>query len=138
MESKDAVYALGALGHENRLAVFRLLVQAGPKGLPAGEIARRLGVLPNSLSSNLNLLSHARLVAARRDGRSIIYTADYAAMSALLGFLLADCCEGAPEVCAPLAAVIASSAACCAPPAKKQRGSNKRVSHETHARARRG
>ena len=104
METKPAVSALSALAHEGRLGVFRLLVQAGPDGLPAGEIARRLGILPNTLSASLNILSQAGLVASRRDGRSIIYTAEYAAMRELLAFLMEDCCAGAPEICAPLAA----------------------------------
>jgi len=112
MEIKSAVASLSALAHEGRLAVFRLLVQAGESGLAAGEIARRLDVLPNSLSANLNILSHAGLVASRREGRSIIYTANYDTMRGLLAFLVEDCCGGAPEICAPLAAV--ASRACAA------------------------
>lgn len=102
------------MAHEGRLAVFRLLVQAGPEGLAAGEIARRLEVLPNSMSNNLNVLSHARLIESRRDGRSIIYTANYATVGGLLGFLIADCCNGSPEICAPLTEVL-ERVACCAP-----------------------
>jgi ArsR family transcriptional regulator len=105
METKSAVSSLGALAHEGRLSIFRLLVQAGEEGLAAGEIARRLEILPNTLSASLNILSHADLVASRRDGRSIIYTANYGAMRQLLAFLLEDCCSGAPEICAPLAAI---------------------------------
>ncbi len=112
MESKLAVVALSALGHESRLAIFRLLVKAGPEGLAAGEIARRLDSLPNTLSANLNVLSHAGLIASRREGRSIVYTADYTAMSGLLGFLMADCCNGAPEICAPLGDIVAKAADC--------------------------
>ena len=103
MDTTTAAAALAALAHEGRLSAFRLLVQAGGAGLAAGEIARRLGVLPNTLSANLNVLSNAGLVHARRDGRSIIYTADYPRMTGLLGFLLEDCCDGAPEICRPLA-----------------------------------
>jgi len=114
MEASTAVESLSALAHPGRLAVFRLLVRAGSTGLPAGEVARRLGVLPNTLSANLTILGHARLVQSRRDGRSIIYTADYGRMALLLGFLLEDCCNGSPEICAPLA-VIANRAACCVP-----------------------
>jgi ArsR family transcriptional regulator, arsenate/arsenite/antimonite-responsive transcriptional repressor len=110
MEIKSAVSSLAALALEGRLSVFRLLVQAGPEGLPAGEIARRLDVLPNTLSANLTVLNHAGLVQSRRDGRSIIYTANYDAMRGLLAFLMEDCCGGAPEICAPLAAV--ASRAC--------------------------
>ncbi|MBX9747297.1 MAG: ArsR family transcriptional regulator [Hyphomonadaceae bacterium] len=127
MKSADAIVCLSALGQEGRLAVFRLLVKAGPDGLPAGKIARRLDVLPNSLSANLNVLANAGLVASRREGRSIIYTADFAAMSTLLNFLMADCCNGAPEVCAPLAGVVSSAAACC-PPVKVKAPTRKKVS----------
>lgn len=112
MESKSAVASLGALAHENRLAAFRLLVRAGPVGLAAGELARQLEVLPNTLSANLTILSHAGLIGSRRDGRSIIYTANYDAMSALLAFLMEDCCAGAPEICSPLADVLSRSACC--------------------------
>ncbi len=112
MESKAAVACLSALGHEGRLAIFRLLVKAGPIGIAAGEIARRLDSLPNTLSANLNVLSHARLISSRREGRSILYSADYAAMSGLLGFLMDDCCAGAPEICAPLSDIVAKAADC--------------------------
>ena len=103
MDSINAVAALSALAHQGRLAIFRLLVSAGPAGLAAGEIARRLGILPNTLSASLTLLGHAGLTHSRRDGRSIIYAADIDRMSALLGFLVDDCCNGRPEICAPLA-----------------------------------
>jgi DNA-binding transcriptional ArsR family regulator len=115
MELKAATVTLSALAHEGRLSIFRLLVQAGPSGVAAGEIARRLDVLPNTLSANLNILSHAGLIGARREGRSILYAADYAAMSGLLGFLMQDCCNGAPEICAPLEGLIARSACCETP-----------------------
>lgn len=98
----DAVGALSALAHEHRLAVFRLLVQAGAPGLPAGEIAREIGVLPNTLSTQLAILGNAALIRSRREGRSVIYSADYEGMRSLLGFLVADCCGGRPEICAPL------------------------------------
>ncbi len=105
------VQALSALGHEGRLSIFRMLIQAGEDGLAAGEIARRLDILPNTLSASLNVLSHAGLAQSRRAGRSIIYSADYERMTALLSFLLQDCCSGSPEICRPLAE-IASRAAC--------------------------
>jgi DNA-binding transcriptional ArsR family regulator len=111
---KDAIAALSALAHEGRLAAFRLLVQAGPDGLPAGEIARRTGTLPNTLSANLAILSQAGLVASRRAGRSIIYVALTDRMAALMAYLAEDCCQGAPEVCAPLSATLARLA-CCQP-----------------------
>jgi DNA-binding transcriptional ArsR family regulator len=114
MESKLAVAALSALAHEGRLAIFRMLVQAGADGVAAGEIARRLGVPANTLSANLNVLSHAGLIESRREGRSIIYTAEYARMAALLGFLMEDCCQGSAAICAPLADIV-NRAACCGP-----------------------
>lgn len=114
MELKAAISSLSALAHEGRLATFRMLVQAGPDGIAAGEIARRLEAAPNSLSANLKVLSHAGLICSRREGRSIIYSAEYDRMSRLLGYLMEDCCNGAPEICAPLADVLARSA-CCVP-----------------------
>ena len=104
MESVFAVSMLSALGHEGRLAIFRLLVKAGNAGKAAGDIARELDVLPNTLSANLSVLSSAGLVGSRRDGRSIIYAARYQGMQDLLGYLVDDCCEGRPEICLPLTA----------------------------------
>lgn len=98
-----AVDALSALAHASRLAVFRLLVRAGPEGMAAGEIAREIGALPNTLSSHLTILAHAGLIQSRREGRSIVYSADFDRMRALLGFLIADCCGGRPEICESLA-----------------------------------
>lgn len=102
METPSAIASLSALAHDGRLSAFRLLMQAGPDGLAAGELARRLDILPNTLSASLNVLSHAGMVRSRRDGRSIIYTANYDNMRELLAFLMEDCCGGAPEICAPL------------------------------------
>jgi ArsR family transcriptional regulator len=112
METMSAVSALSALAHEGRLNIFRLLVRAGPDGMAAGEIARTTGALPNTLSNNLNILSGAGLVSSRRVGRSIIYSAAYQRMQALLAYLVEDCCAGHPSICAPLAK--AASAACAA------------------------
>lgn len=112
MQLPVAVEALSALAHGHRLAVFRLLVRAGPEGMPAGEIAREIGALPNTLSTHLTILGHAGLIRSRRDGRSVIYSADYDGMRALLGFLVADCCAGRPEICGALAEP-ASQPTCC-------------------------
>lgn len=98
-----AVDALSALAHITRLEVFRLLVRTGEQGMAAGELARETGVLPNTLSSHLAILGQAGLIRSRREGRSLIYSADYDGMRDLLGFLVADCCGGRPEICAPLA-----------------------------------
>jgi DNA-binding transcriptional ArsR family regulator len=114
MEINQAVQRLSALAQESRLEVFRLLVKAGPTGVPAGDIARTLGVPPNTLSAQLTILANAGLVTSRRDGRSIIYAAHYECMSELLLYLVDDCCQGRAEVCAPLTNA-AARAACCVP-----------------------
>ena len=101
MEKIDAVEALAALAQANRLDVYRLLVQAGPNGLPAGQIAEKLKLAPNTLTFHLDRLRNARLVSARRDGRSIIYAARYDTMDGLLGFLSENCCDGRPALCGP-------------------------------------
>ena len=116
MDLTNALAGLAALAHERRLSVFRLLVRSGPDGLAAGEIAKKLDTQPNTMSAQLLILSNAGLIAARREGRSIIYAADFEKMSALLQFLTKDCCGGRPEICAPLAATVN---ACCPP--KKRR-----------------
>ena len=116
MDMIDALAGLAALAHEGRLSVFRLLVKAGPGGLAAGEIAKKLHTQPNTMSAQLLLLSNAGLVHAKREGRSIIYAADFERMSALLQFLTKDCCGGHPEICAPLAATVNA----CYPPRKRR------------------
>lgn len=112
MESHLALRRLSALAQEGRLAVFRLLVKAGPGGIAAGEIAQALDIPPNTLSAQLTILANAGLIGSQRAGRSIIYSAHYDGMSELLVYLMEDCCQGRPEVCAPLGE-IASRAACC-------------------------
>jgi DNA-binding transcriptional ArsR family regulator len=112
MQLPTAVEALSALAHASRLAVFRLLVRAGAEGMAAGDIAREIGALPNTLSTHLTILGHAGLVRSRRVGRSIIYSADYDRMRDLLGFLVADCCAGRPEICGSLGE-LATDAGCC-------------------------
>lgn len=119
MDSSDALSAFAALGQPTRLDTFRLLVEAGEEGLPAGEVAQRLGVRHNTLSSNLAILQQARLVRSRREGRVIRYFADLDGLGALLGFLLQDCCGGRPELCRPLIEQIAPAcppSPCPAPP----------------------
>jgi len=93
METKEAVAALGAMAQETRLTALRLLVQAGPEGLPAGEIARRLEVPAPTLSFHLRALLHAGLVSSSRDGRSLYYAADYARLKTLVDFLSQSCCQ---------------------------------------------
>lgn len=124
MELTVAIKRLSALAQDARLEVFRLLVKAGPDGLAAGEIARRLNTAANTTSAQLLILSNAELIKARRDGRSIIYSVDFEAMSELLVYLTEDCCGGRAEVCTPLAEVANK----CCKPAKGAR-------HEAPARA---
>ena len=112
MDIQAAASRLSALAHPGRLGIFRLLVAAGPGGLAAGEIARRLEIIPNTLSAALNILSHADLVRSQRSGRFVVYAVNYPAMSDLMAFLAADCCGGAAEICAPLSAVLDRVAMC--------------------------
>jgi len=107
-----AVDALGALAHETRLAVFRMLVIAGPEGIVAGAIAERLGVPPSTMSHHLATLERAGLVQSARESRLIRYRADYPGMRRLLTFLMQDCCGGAPEMCSDLSAGLAFGADC--------------------------
>lgn len=101
MKNADAVAALAALAQDSRLDVFRLLVRAGPDGLPAGQVASKLKLAPNTLTFHFDRLRDAGLVTVRRDGRSMIYAARFEIMNALLGYLTENCCEGASESCAP-------------------------------------
>ena len=101
MENTNAVTALAALAQDHRLAAYRLLVQAGPDGMPAGEVAAHLGLPPNTLTFHFDRLRQAGLVTVRRNGRSMIYAARYDTMNALLAYLTENCCGGARELCAP-------------------------------------
>ena len=102
MDTKAAVLALSALAQDSRLEVFRLLVQAGPEGVPAGEIAERLGIPGSTLSFHVKSLAQAGLVESRQEGRFIYYFADFGGMRALIAFLSENCCGG--RACAPSAA----------------------------------
>src|SRR5271155_1396131 len=104
MENADAVAALAALAQDSRLDVFRLLVQAGPEGMPAGQVANALDLPPNTLTFHFDRLRTAGLVTVRREGRSMIYAARFETMNALLGYLSENCCGGVPEKCKPVAA----------------------------------
>jgi DNA-binding transcriptional ArsR family regulator len=112
MEKIDAVAALAAIAQDNRLDVFRLLVQAGLEGLSAGEVARVLDIAPNTLTFHFDRLRQAGLVSVRRDGRSMIYTARYEVMRGLLDYLSENCCAGAPPQ---------PSKTACPPPALRKR-----------------
>jgi ArsR family transcriptional regulator, arsenate/arsenite/antimonite-responsive transcriptional repressor len=104
MEKSNAVAALAALAQDNRLDVYRLLVQAGPDGLPAGQVAAALGLAPNTLTFHFDRLRMAGLVTVKRAGRSMIYAAQYDTMNALIGYLTRNCCQGAADACGPAAA----------------------------------
>lgn len=112
MDELQALAAFAALAQEHRLRLVRALVIAGPDGLASGTLAETVGVSAATVSHHLKELSHAGLVASRREGRSIIYSAAYPALSDLVQFLMRDCCQGHPEVCAPAVAALAT---CCPP-----------------------
>src|SRR5437773_12098360 len=101
MERLGAVAALAALAQEHRLEVYRLLVQAGPDGMAAGEVAGKLGIAPNTLTFHFDRLRHAGLVSVARHGRSLVYAARYETMNNLLGYLTDNCCGGRAELCKP-------------------------------------
>src|SRR5215475_4096541 len=104
MRKADAIMALAALAQEHRLETYRLLVQAGPEGIAAGEVAEAIGLPPNTLTFHFDRLRQAGLVTVRREGRSMIYAARYDTMNALLGYLTENCCAGSSDACAPPAA----------------------------------
>jgi DNA-binding transcriptional ArsR family regulator len=108
MDTKQAIPALAALAQETRLAIFRLLVARGPEGLAAGDIAEKLGLPPSSLSFHLAQLSHAGMILQQRQSRSLIYSVDFTAMNALMGFLTENCCGSGTPVCAPVCKPVAS------------------------------
>jgi ArsR family transcriptional regulator len=110
MEIEQVILALAALAQYTRLDVFRLLVKHEPDGLAAGDIARALAVPQNTMSSHLSILSRAGLVTTQRFSRSIVYRADLGAFQAVMLFMLKDCCDGRPEICAPLIAVLPAEA----------------------------
>lgn len=111
MDERQALSAFAALSQETRLRILRMLVVAGPEGIAAGTIAEKAEVSPSNVSFHLKELERAGLASARRDSRSIIYSAEYEALSGLIRFLMEDCCSGHPEICAPLV----TAAACCLP-----------------------
>ena len=101
MKRQSALQALAALAQDNRLDVFRLLVEAGPEGMPAGAVANALKLAPNTLTFHFDRLREAGLVTVRRNGRSMIYAARYDTMNALLAYLTENCCRGSADECLP-------------------------------------
>jgi ArsR family transcriptional regulator, arsenate/arsenite/antimonite-responsive transcriptional repressor len=112
MESNDVIIALSALAQSTRLDTFRLLVKREPEGVPAGELARLIEVPQNTMSAHLAILSRAGLITGERHSRSIIYRASLDRLRGLMLFLVKDCCDGNPDLCAPL---IADLMPCCPP-----------------------
>jgi ArsR family transcriptional regulator len=123
METKQAAKALAALAQETRLSIFRLLVQAGPEGVAAGQIGEWLDVPPATLSFHLKELSHAGLVSSRQEGRFIYYSTDFERMAALMTFLTQNCCQGMPEECLT---VVGTALGRCCPPATKRKSTRSR------------
>ena len=123
MESSLAVAALAALAQETRLAIFRLLVEAGPQGLAAGVISEKLAVPAATLSFHLKELARAHLVTSRPEGRFIYYAANFDQMAALMTFLTHNCCQGMPQEC--LSVVETALGRCCSPPPPKPKPKSK-------------
>jgi ArsR family transcriptional regulator len=111
MQNEDAIEALSALAHPTRLKVFRLLVEAGTIGVPAGEIARQVGVPVTTMSTHLGILSRASLIGPKRESRTVYYALNIEGTRGLFAFLMADCCRGRPDLCQP--AFDAAELACC-------------------------
>jgi ArsR family transcriptional regulator, arsenate/arsenite/antimonite-responsive transcriptional repressor len=118
MQIRQAVAALSALAQETRLATYRLLVEAGPEGVAAGQIADTLSVTPPALSFHLKELTHAKLVSSRQEGRFIYYAADFEQMAALMTFLTHNCCRGMPQEC--LTVMETARSECCPPMPKRK------------------
>ena len=117
MKTTRVIEALGALAHDHRLAIYRLLVQRGPEGLSAGTIGERVGLVPSSLTFHLQTLQRAGLIAQRRDSRQLIYSADFTAMNGLVGYLTENCCGNSSAECSTTCAPAPS-----AKPAKRAAG----------------
>ena len=101
MQTPAVIDALGALAHQHRLAIYRILVEQGPSGLPAGVIGERVGLLPSSLTFHLQTLQRAGLITQERASRQLIYSADYSVMNGLVGYLTDKCCSASGDACAP-------------------------------------
>jgi len=106
MKTPAVIEALGGLAHEHRLAIYRLLVQRGPDGLPAGVIGQRIGLLPSSLTFHLQNLQRAGLITQRRESRQLIYSADFVVMNGLVGYLTENCCGNSGSQCCPPALAV--------------------------------
>jgi ArsR family transcriptional regulator, arsenate/arsenite/antimonite-responsive transcriptional repressor len=121
MKNTQAIEALGALAHEHRLKVYRLLVQRGPPGLSAGAIADGVGLVPSSLTFHLQALHRSGLITQRRESRQLFYSADFKAMNALMSYLTENCCAGSGEACADAACGAACEPSAAPKTAKRSR-----------------
>jgi len=137
METEKAVVALESLAQQSRLGIFRLLVEAGPGGLPAGQIAEQMALPAATLSFHLSQLKHSGLLACRREGRSLIYSADFAAMNDLVGFLTDNCCGGDAAECAPVAQCAPGCAPAGSTASRKSRPAARRKAAPSKPRSRR-
>jgi ArsR family transcriptional regulator len=123
MKIKDAVGALGALAQETRLAIFRMLIETGPEGLPVGRIGKKLKVPGATLSFHLKELARSGLVSARQEKQFFYYAVDFERMAALMTFLTQNCCQGMPEAC--LSVVETALGRCCPPQMKSKKAKRK-------------
>jgi ArsR family transcriptional regulator len=127
MQERQALIAFGALSQETRLRILRLLVIGGPGGVAAGALAERVDVSASNVSFHLKELERAGLVTQRRASRSILYSAEYDALSGLIRFLMEDCCSGRAEICAP----VVDAASCCTPGSEGDRDAELRLCPST-------
>ncbi len=125
MQTTQAVTALAALAQETRLSVYRLLVQAGPHGVAAGQIGEQLAIPAATLSFHLKELSYAGMVSSRQDGRFVYYSANYEQMAALMSFLTENCCQGMPQEC--LTIMETALGGCCAPRRKRRAATKEKL-----------
>ena len=124
METTDAVASLAALAQDTRLSIFRLLVEVGPEGVPAGDIAQKLDVAGATLSFHLKELSRAGLVTSRQEGRFIYYATNFEHMAGLMSFLTQNCCKGMPQDC--LSVMETALGTCCGPTSTKRKPARSR------------
>lgn len=113
LTTEAAIDAFAALSQPTRLATVKLLVRHWPDGLPAGEIAAAVGAAPSTMSTHFAILARAGLISSRRESRTIFYAAELEGVTRLIGFLVEDCCDGRPEICAPVTAALSAVSACC-------------------------
>jgi len=127
LTAQAAMDAFAALSQPTRLAAMKLLVRHWPTGLPAGSVAEMVGAPPSTMSTHFTILARAGLISSRRESRTIFYTAELESITRLVGFLVEDCCDGRPEVCAPVTEALAAATGCC--PANEHESRPKQSRH---------